>query len=155
MYLNPFRDFLTRILFGGRAMRRGMRRRSLSRSRHLQHRALHSFSTAAETCEARMMLSGPQLIQVTPNTGGAIDLNAGVNNATVENQAPTQLTFTFSAGVAINQSTLSAITVTRSGGDGVFGNANDVAIATPFLQVDPSHLNQVVMRFADTLPDDV
>jgi hypothetical protein len=155
MYLNPFRDFLTRILFGGRALRRGMRRRSLARSRHLPHRALHSFSTAAETCEARMMLSGPQLIQVSPNTGGTIDLNAGVNNATVENQAPTQLTFTFSAGVAINQSTLSAITVTRSGGDGVFGNANDVAIATPFLQVDPSHQNQVVMRFADTLPDDV
>jgi hypothetical protein len=151
MYLNPFRDFVNRILYGaGR-----MRRRPIARKRNLPSHGGRSFTLSAEVCEARMMLSGPQLIQVSPNTGGALTLTSNPASATVQNTAPTQLTFTFSAGVAINPATLNAITVTRAGGDGVFGNANDVQVATPFLQVDPSHQNQVVMRFANSLPDDL
>ncbi|MGE5194245.1 MAG: hypothetical protein ACM3U2_17265, partial [Deltaproteobacteria bacterium] len=157
MYLNPFRDFARKILYGGRTMRRSVRRRALSRSRHLLAQSWHTFSTAAEVCEARMMLSGPQLVQLAPNTGGTITLTSNPASATVENTAPTQLTFTFSLGAAIDQSTVtsSSIKVTRAGGDGAFGDASDVQIVTPYLQVDSSHPNQVVMRFATSLPDDL
>ena len=57
MYLNPLRDFVRRILFGG--LNRGWRTRASSRRRRLPFRARPSFAQAAEICEARMLLSGP------------------------------------------------------------------------------------------------
>jgi len=157
MYFNPFRDFLQRVLFGARKMRRGARLRTQSRSRHLSRRDVRSFSLAAEVCEARMLLSvtGPQLIQVTPNAGVTIATNTTPATATVENQAPTQLTFTFSPGVAINPTTLGAITVSRAGSDGTLGTADDVNVGIGSIQVDPSNNNQVILRFQNTLVDDL
>jgi len=106
---------------------------------------------SAEVVEQRVLLStGPQLIQVVPNTGAAINLGG----TTIENQAPTQLTMTFSAGLAVDSSTLGAITVTRSGGDGIFQNGNDQAVAAGSIQVDPQNLNQVIFRFANTPVND-
>src|SRR6516165_9865658 len=102
MYFNPFRDFLKRILSGTRRRRTGMRLTTRARRTRLGQNRLASFASAVEVCEARAMLSGPQLVQVVPNTGGAINLAGNANTATVENQAPTQLTFTFSAGTKIN-----------------------------------------------------
>src|SRR5438874_13682844 len=113
MYFNPFRDFLRRILTGSRRMRPGARFTTRARRARLADRGLASFASAVEICEARTLLSGPQLVQVVPNTGGSINLAGNANTATVENQAPTQLTFTFSAGSKINAvSAQTAFTVT-------------------------------------------
>src|SRR5258708_4833141 len=155
MYLNPFRDFLKRILSGGR-IRRRVRFSTGSRSRRLYDRGTGSFATAVEVCEARTLLSGPQLVQVVPNVGTTINLAGTPANATVENQAPTQLVLTFSAGSAINAaSAQNAFTVTRAGGDATFGNGNDVAVPVGSVQVDPTNPNQVIVRFQDTLVNDV
>lgn len=73
--------------------------------------------------------------------------------------APQQITLRFSPGVQINAASLNAISVLRSGGDGVFGNSNDASV-TPVdsfgsITVDDSpNQNQVVIRFADALVDD-
>src|SRR5216684_1443982 len=155
MYFNPFRDFLKRILSGGRRMRPGTRFTTRARRARLSDRGLASFATAVEVCEARTLLSGPQLVQVVPNGGTALNLSASPANATVENQAPTQLTFTFSPGSIIDPTTLGAITVTRAGGDGIFGNANDVAVGIGSTQVDTTNANQVILRFQDTLVNDI
>ena len=105
-----------------------------------------------EALEKRLLLtSGPALISIIPNDGSLL-----VPNETVHT-APTQLTFRFSldAGETIDPATLNAIHLTRSGGDGVFGNANDATITPGFIGIDPAHANQVVMRFSSPLPDDL
>src|SRR5262245_23979703 len=159
MYFNPFRDFLQRVLFGARTTRRGMWLRTRPRNRHLSLRHVRAFSLAAEVCEARTLLSGPQLIQVTPNTGTPIATNTTPATATVETQAPTQITLTFSPGAAIDANTLlSAISVTRPGPNGTFdgtsANSDDVNVGIGSIQVDTTNTNQVIMRFLDSLPDD-
>ena len=75
-----------------------------------------------ESLESRMLLtSGPSLISIIPNDGSLLQPNDTIHTA------PTQLTFRFllGAGEALDQNTLSGIQLTRSGSDGVFGNAND------------------------------
>jgi len=73
--------------------------------------------------------------------------------------APQQITLRFSPGTQIDPASLGAISVVRTGGDGVFGNGNDVSV-TPVGSVgsitvdDAPNQNQVVIRFADTLVDD-
>ena len=95
------------------------------------------------------------LLSIVPNDGTLL-LPGQTLNA-----APTQFTFTFSQGEAIGPTTLSAIQLVRSGGDGHFageGAANtiaDVPIAPGFIGVDSVHTNEVVMRFDAPLPDDL
>jgi len=71
-------------------------------------------------------------------------------------EAPQQMTLRFSPGVKIDPATLGSISIVRSGGAGdAFGNGNDVAIAPGSILVnDLPNQNEVVIRFADTLPDD-
>ncbi len=75
-------------------------------------------------------------------------------------EAPQQITLRFSAGVKIDPTTLNAIAVVRAGGDNVVGNGNDVNV-TPASGVgmvsvdDFPNQNQVVLRFAENLPDDL
>jgi len=81
-------------------------------------------------------------------------------SASTLTEAPQQITLRFSSGAKIDSTTLGAITVTRAGGDGVIGNANDVNV-TPsngigIVTVDDfPNQNQVVLRFAENLPDDL
>src|SRR5690348_14329067 len=109
MYLNPFRDFVNRVSSSRftRKRRRGTKVKARHSSR--QHAAASPFNVAAEVLETRSMLSGPALITIAPNTGGFI------TNGTVENTAPTQLTFTFSPSAAITntQANLSNISVSQ------------------------------------------
>ena len=147
MYLNPLKDFLKRVVFSGTRQRR-ISSSVRARRPGLHYRGFAPFTIAAEVCEVRAMLSGPQLIQVAPNTGAVLNLAPNAN--TFESQSPTQMTFTFSPGVNINPATLSAtsLSVTRAGADGILGNANDVAVPIGFYGVDPSHGNQVTIRLA-------
>ena len=73
------------------------------------------------------------------------------------NEAPQQIKLQFSPGTVLDQSTLAGgISVVRSGGaNDPFGNGNDITVTPGSLTVgDSPNQNQVVIRFAETLPDD-
>ena len=81
-----------------------------------------------------------------------------VNVGTVElNDAPQQIALKFGPGVKIDARTLGGISIVRSGGaTDPFGNGNDVTIVPGIVQVDDApNQNQVIIRFADVLPDDI
>ena len=86
---------------------------------------------------------------------------SGVNDGTAElNESPQQLTLRFSPGTVIDASTLSDITFTRTGRVGdPFGNGGafpDVTITPGSISVgDAPNENEVVLRFAEDLVDDV
>jgi hypothetical protein len=74
-------------------------------------------------------------------------------------EAPQQITLRFSPGVKIDPATLANISVVRSGGAGdgfgAGGTQGDVTIAPGSIFVsDVPNQNEVVIRFAETLPDD-
>ncbi|MGB8854157.1 MAG: fibronectin type III domain-containing protein [Pirellulales bacterium] len=73
-------------------------------------------------------------------------------------QAPQQITLRFTPGTQINPSTLGGISVVRAGGDGSFTDAGQSSVpAVPIGSIlvdDSPNQNQVVIRFAETLPDD-
>ncbi|NDC63034.1 MAG: hypothetical protein EBZ59_03405, partial [Planctomycetia bacterium] len=76
------------------------------------------------------------------------------------NESPQQFTLRFSPGTVLDQNTLDGnITIVRSGKPGdpsdPFNNGNDVEVtAVKRLVDDLPNQNQVVIRFAETLPDD-
>ena len=85
----------------------------------------------------------------------------GVNTGAAElNESPQQLTLRFSPGTVIDASTLNDITLARTGRVGdPFGNGGaypDVAITPGSISVgDAPNENEVVLRFAEDLVDDV
>ncbi len=110
---------------------------------------------AVESLEERVLLAGPQVVTISPNTGGTIE-----NNTTLDEQFR-ELTIQFSEGQEIDPATLGGIRVVRTGGDGVFGNINDATgnlddvVVTPgFIGVGDRN-NEVIVRFAENLPDDL
>lgn len=94
------------------------------------------------------MLAGPQLIGVQPNEGELID------DGDVRQIAPRVLTFRFDQDQQIDANTLGAIELTRSGRDGTFGTADDVRIEPGLVTLGDPNENEVIVRFADALPDD-
>ena len=102
-----------------------------------------------ESLEQRMMLAiSPTLTAIIPNDGDV------VINGQTRHVAPNELTFRFSDGQVIDPATLTGgIQIVRSGGDAVFGNGNDSAIVPGFIGIGVRP-NEVVVRFADSLPDD-
>ncbi|HEV3343750.1 MAG TPA: hypothetical protein VG125_25480, partial [Pirellulales bacterium] len=120
------------------------RRKRPARRAGQERREMHM-----ERFEDRCLLTtGPQLISIIPDNGGLLLPGETLNIA------PTQLTFSFDQNQVINASTLGGIELVRSGGDGVFGNSNDVTITPGFVGVG-SQPNQVVMRFSSPLPADL
>ncbi|MBN2217027.1 MAG: S8 family serine peptidase, partial [Pirellulales bacterium] len=93
-------------------------------------------------------VDGPELVSISPNQGGTIQ------NETILHVAPSELTFLFNERQVIDSQTLGAIHVVRSGGDDVLGNANDVTIEYGWIGIG-DRPNEVVIRFAETLPDDL
>ncbi len=113
-----------------------------------------------EPCEQRILLTIDPLvlISVIPNQGAVITSGETLN------VAPTQITLNFPVGESINAATLSAITITRAGGDGIIGNSNDVAITSAVVpnSTDSTGFrglgttaNEVVIRFDKDLPSDL
>lgn len=99
--------------------------------------------------ERRMLAGGPMLAGISVNDGTLLQANS------VRQTAPKSLTFVFDKGQTIDTASLATgIRITRSGLDGVFGNANDVAITPGFAGLGQSS-NEVIVRFAETLADDV
>lgn len=105
--------------------------------------------TLLEKLEQRQLLAaGPQLIGIQPNEGALIE------NGVTQNVAPRVLTFRFDDGQVIHPSTLDAIRITRAGADGSLGTADDVEIQPGSVSVGTPDANEVLVRFADALPDD-
>lgn len=124
---------------------KGLPQRAKSRSRR-------KLGVAAEPLEQRLLLSiSPTLVSIISDTPNEGDL---VTNNVVLHQAPQQLTFRFDSGQTIDASTLATgLQITRSGNDGVFGNGNDVVVATGYVGL-LENSNEVVVRFLNSLPDD-
>ncbi len=101
-----------------------------------------------ETLETRQLLAGPQLIGVQPNEGELIV------SGTKLDTAPRVLTFRFDEDQRIDPSTFSGIQIVRSGVDGQFDTLDDVLIEPGSVSLGESRDNEVVVRFAETLPDD-
>ena len=85
----------------------------------------------------------------------AAHVGAFIAEGSIEHEAPAQITLTFSPGSKVDpQSIATGITVVR-GGNGVFGDGGDLVVAPGSITVDDlPNQNSVVIRFADTLPDD-
>ncbi len=101
-----------------------------------------------ERLEARQLLAGPQLIGIQPNEGDLIV------DGSVRDSAPRVLTFRFDENQRINASSLDGIRITRPGEDGLFQTADDIQITPGLVSVGDPNENEVVVRFAESLPDD-
>jgi hypothetical protein len=105
-----------------------------------------------ERFEERCLLtSGPILLSITANDGSMILPNTPPPTFHTD---PSQLTFLFNEGEAINPSSLGGIELVRAGTDHQLGTADDVTITPGFVGLGAT-ANQVVMRFSSPLPDDL
>jgi hypothetical protein len=137
MYLKPLTKFVQRV-FGsrfGEPRKMRTRTRAGARRRATNAGSWHGVAIAAETLEERALLTGPQLVDIQPNTGGFL-----VDGQTL-NEGPRELTFKFSTGQAVDASTLGVqypgagqvpfnqggIRITRAGDDGQFNPASVVS----------------------------
>src|SRR6056297_1247327 len=101
-----------------------------------------------ETLEQRQLLAGPQLIGIQPNEGELIV------DGSVRDTAPRSLTFRFDENQQIDPATLGAIQIHRAGPDDQFGTGDDVQVNPGSVALGALRDNEVVVRFADSLPDD-
>ena len=130
-----------RNLFSQRRLRAGGRRPA----RRWRHADAHQH---LEQLEARQVMAF-DFVSAFPNVGDFIA------EGTVEYVAPQQITLKFSPGSKVDpQSIATGITLTRSG-DGTFGNGDDITVKPGSITVDDfPNQNMVIVRFAETLPDD-
>ena len=99
--------------------------------------------------DRRLMALGPNLVAILPNSGALLMEND------VRDVAPKDLTFRFAEGQSIDPTTIAnGIRITRGGLDHTIGGTDDVVIAPGFIGLGDTS-REVVMRFAETLPDDV
>ena len=132
----------SRLTVGGKSSSRaGLRRRRPQSHAHASMRPV-------EPLEERVLLAAPQLIGVEPSVGEPVF----PGQDTQLNEAFRTLTFEFSEGQVIDPASLDSIQFVRSN-DGVFGNGDDITV-TPGAAVIGDETNQVVVRFAENLPDD-
>ncbi len=96
-----------------------------------------------------LLAVGPQLISIQPNSGNVL------SNGVVRHVAPQQLTFVFDESQIIDDSTLAGIHITRAGFDNSFDGVTDVLVSAGYSGVDPNRPNEVIVRFAEALPDDL
>jgi hypothetical protein len=107
-------------------------------------------SLQSESLERRDLFAvGPQLISIQPNAGDVL------RDGSVLNVAPHQLTFVFDEAQKIDADTLAGIRVTRAGFDNTFDGVSDILVQPGYVGVADDRLNAVIVRFAETLPDDL
>lgn len=125
----------------------------IKRSRQYRERA-QRLNLSLERLEDRALMAlGPTLIAINPNTGAVLA------NGDTRNVAPTDLTFRFDNGQAIDVNTLAAgITIVASGGAGDpfgAGGSKPDKILQGYVNItDKTTPNEVVFRFFDALTDD-
>ncbi|WP_164101630.1 tandem-95 repeat protein [Candidatus Laterigemmans baculatus] len=94
--------------------------------------------------------AGPRLISVNPNAE-EIFAPQQTNPLSVR---PTELTFRFGGTEDLDPSTLDGIRITRAGGNGQLGDADDVVVEPGYIGFGETN-RVVVARFAEALPDDL
>ncbi len=94
------------------------------------------------------MLAGPQLIGIQPNEGALI------TDGSVRDSSPRVLTFGFDEDQVLDTATFDGIQITRAGEDGQLGTADDVPVERGLVTLGDPNQNEVVVRFAESLPDD-
>lgn len=106
----------------------------------------------SERLEDRTLLTSPKLISIEPNAGQLLDLQ---DDSEEIDERFRELTFQFDPGQTLDPATLaSGIQMLRSGHDGTFGDGNEVDVQFGFVGI-ADNPNEVVVRFAQDLPDDV
>ena len=144
-----FRRFSTGQGERRRGSQKGAKKQRGSESPFLRPRNLQ-----LERFEDRVLLAitGPKLAVVIPNASDIL------NEGEVLSIAPRELLLRFAEGQTIDPSAanLSQIQVVRAGGDGTFGNGNDVVVDIGWAGRNDAAgaANEVTVRFASTLPDD-
>lgn len=104
-----------------------------------------------EKLEDRQLLAGAQLIGIQPSDGELLDLD----DITELNVAPRDLTFRFDESQQF-PAVPDGIRISRAGEDLLLGTADDVIVSPGFLGPrEAPNENEIVARFASTLPDDV
>ena len=121
---------------------------SRSRKPHARRTAKSKRSLHLQTLEKRELLAGDlELIAVKQNSGALL------TDGTSLSERPRELTFQFTPGEQIDPATLGAIQIIGSGGDGTFGDGNEVVVSRGFVGLGNS-ADQVVFRFGQSLADD-
>ena len=123
-------------IFKGRGKRRAIKSRDLRRKQLFQ------------SLEQRHLLAGPQLIGIQPNEGALI------TDGSVRDSSPRVLTFAFDEQQVIDTSTFDGIQISRAGDDGRLGTADDIPVTPGLVTLGDPNQNEVVVRFAESLPDD-
>lgn len=136
------------------------RSRNVARRQHSLRNGDRYAAKVTEVLEAKTLLTAPEIVSITPNNGLLFDLNrdAMTDGVEVRAEAPRELVFRFSPGQVIDPASLDeGIRITRSGFDESFGEANDVIVNPGYIGVVDSAnaANDVTLRFAETLPDDI
>lgn len=112
---------------------------------------LYSLSLRVSGVSSGFVGIQPRLLSIAPNSGSIFSFNS-VNTLT---EAPTELVFRFDGASDIDPATLAGgIRVVRSGGDGQFGDGNEVTLIPGYVGFGDNN-RIVVMRFAETLGDDL
>jgi len=136
------------------------RSRNIARRQHSLRNGDRYAAKVTEVLERKTLLTAPEIVSITPNNGLLFDLDRDpvAEGIEVRAEAPRELVFRFSPGQIIDPASLDGgIRITRSGFDGSFGETNDVIVNPGYIDiVDPANAaNDVTLRFAETLPDDI
>jgi len=129
---------------------------SKSRKRRLTpHDREQQRRLSLEKLEDRQLFAvGPQLRGAQPNNSDLFSFTDP--DANVRSVSPREFALRFDENQQLDSTTLGAIQILRAGADGIFGNANDVRITPGYIGVSASpNENEVIIRFAETLPDDL
>ncbi|MHB0959585.1 MAG: tandem-95 repeat protein [Pirellulaceae bacterium] len=117
------------------------------RSRELQ-RSRARRNLFVETLEERRLLAvGPELLEIRVD-GRAIE------NGDVRHDAFRELLFRFDTGDVISPASLAGFQLSRAGANGILGDVDDVIVSPGYTGIGGTP-NEVILRFADSLPDDV
>ena len=102
-----------------------------------------------ENLEIRALLTAPTLVAIRPNIGTILQ------EAEVRHVAPREVTLQFNPGQKIDAATLATgIVVDRGGNDKLLNGVGDVPVTIGYVGIGDLP-NEVVVRFAENLPDDV
>ena len=106
-------------------------------------------SESSDTLETRSLLTAPTLVAIRPNVGDILQ------EAEIRHVAPRELTLQFNPGQVIDATTLATgIVVQRGGNDKLINGVGDVPVTIGYVGIG-DHPEEVVVRFAENLPDDV
>ena len=135
--------------------RLGNRVRNLAERRHDRQRAMkrsQSRQNLVQQLEDRRLLAGPELIAIRPDAGALL------RDGDTLNIAPSEFNLQFRAGADIDESSITtdSVKLVRSGGDGTFGDGNEVDVAMGYVGLevpgdnDPTNLQRIVFRTASS-----